>query len=78
MTDNATIAAILASGMLPPISAPATDADGAITAGEQARFVMDVLHAVGLYRAVLQALAIQAKDQSPPEFGSNVHSIMRP
>ena len=45
---------------------------------EQARFVMDVLHAVGLYRAVLEALAIQAKDQSPPEFGSNVHSIMRP
>src|ERR1041385_757434 len=62
MTDNTTIAAILASGMLPPISAPATDADGAITAGEQARFVMDVLHAVGLYRAVLEALAIQAKD----------------
>jgi hypothetical protein len=78
MTDNATIAAILASGMLPPVLAPATDADGVIGAGEQARFVMDVLHAVGLYRAVLEALAIQAKDQSPPEFGSNVHSLVRP
>jgi hypothetical protein len=35
MTDNATIAAILASGMLPPILAPATNADGVIGAGER-------------------------------------------
>lgn len=78
MIDNATIAAILASGMLPPLLAPATDADGVIGADERARFVMDVLHAVGLYRAVLEALATQAQDQPPPEFGSNVHSLVRP
>ena len=77
MTDNATIAAILASGMLPPLLAPATDAEGIIGAAERARFVMDVLHAVGLYKALLEALATEAKDQ-PPEFGSNVHSIVRP
>jgi hypothetical protein len=74
MTDNATIAAILAAGMLPPLLAPATDADGVIGADEQARFVMDVLHAVGLYRAVLEALTNQASNRQP-EFGATVRHI---
>jgi hypothetical protein len=74
MTDNTTIAAILASGMLLPVSAPATDANGVIGADERTRFVTDVLHAVGLYRAVLEALAAPAKDQ-PAELGSNVRRI---
>jgi hypothetical protein len=61
MADNENIAAILTAGMLHPVSPPARAVDGAIEQDEQVRFVTDVLHAVGLYRAVLKALGDQPK-----------------
>jgi hypothetical protein len=45
--------------MLLPVSPPAACPDGTIEEDEQVRFVTDVLHAVGLYRAVLEALNTQ-------------------
>jgi len=56
MADNETVAAVLAAGMLHPISQPARSSDGTIAQHEQTRFVLDVLHAVALYRAVLESL----------------------
>ena len=61
MADNENIAAILTAGMLHPVSPPARTADGDIEQDEQVRFLTDVLHAVGLYRAVLEALGDQPK-----------------
>ena len=48
MADNRTVAAVLAAGMLHPISPPAKGSDGTIAQHEQTRFVLDVLHAVAL------------------------------
>jgi|KBSSwiStaDraftv2_1062776.scaffolds.fasta_scaffold1962790_1 hypothetical protein len=56
MADNETIAAVLAAGMLQPVGPPAAGSDGIVPQREQTRFVLDVLHAVALYRAVLEAL----------------------
>jgi len=56
MADNRTVAAVLAAGMLHPISPPAKGSDGTIAQHEQTRFVLDALHAVAVCRAVLESL----------------------
>jgi hypothetical protein len=61
MTDNTLIAAILAAGMLPPVAAPATTAEGGIDKRDQHHVALAVLHAVGLYRSVLEGLTLPAK-----------------
>jgi hypothetical protein len=61
MTDNETIAAILAAGMLPPVAAPVTGPGGGVDAPDQQRLLVAVMHAVGLYRSVLEGLAVTAK-----------------
>jgi hypothetical protein len=69
MTDNETIAAILATGMLTPLPVPARDESGNIFEHEQARIVLAVSHAVGLYRSVLEGLRMrsgaQPNEQAP-------------
>ena len=65
MAENETIAAILAAGMLSPVPPPASGPGGIIAGDEQTRFVLDVFHAVALYRAVLEALQQTGTRQLP-------------
>ena len=71
MADKPLIAAILAAGMLPPLPLPPTTADGTIGAHDQAQLVNSVLHAVGLYRSILEGLATKPK-ASPEAVNSGV------
>jgi hypothetical protein len=66
MAENETIAAILAAGMLTPLPVPARDQSGDIFEHEQARIVLAVTHAVGLYRSVLEGLRMRS-DAQPNE-----------
>jgi hypothetical protein len=50
------IAAILAAGMLPPLPPPAVAPDGGIGENDQRRLALSMLHAVGLYRGILEGL----------------------
>jgi hypothetical protein len=61
MAEKEIVAAILAAGMLAPLPAPATGHNGAIGEEDQARLVLGVLHAVGLYRSVLEGLTARAE-----------------
>ncbi len=63
MADNEIIAAILASGMLPPLSPPAITPDGGIDDQDHQRLVLAMAHALGLYRSILEGLSTRA--QSP-------------
>jgi hypothetical protein len=69
MAEKEIVAAILAAGMLMPLPAPARGHNGAIGEEEQARLVLGVLHAVGLYRSVLEGLTARA-DGAAGHFGA--------
>jgi hypothetical protein len=69
MADNEMIAATLAAGMLPSAIPPAMERAGIVDKDEQDRFLMDVFHAVALYRAVLEALG---RTEHPVRIGGGV------
>ena len=81
MADNETVAAVLAAGTLHPISPPARSFDGTIGQHEQTRFVLDVLHAVALYRAVLELLGqtnirrVRMVESTPAQVESGDHAV---
>jgi hypothetical protein len=60
MAEKEIVAAILAAGMLMPLPPPRRGADGDIGEEDEARLVLGVLHAVGLYRSVLEGLTARA------------------
>jgi hypothetical protein len=68
MAEKEIVAAILAAGMLTPLPPPRRGTDGAVGEEDQARLVMGVLHAVGLYRSVLEGLT--ARGVAAADFGA--------
>lgn len=71
MADNELVAAILAAGMLPPLPPlppPAIAAQGLVAEQDQVHLVTAILHAVGLYRSILEAIATRDIPAESPTF----------
>jgi hypothetical protein len=61
MAEKEIVAAILAAGMLAPLPAPTRGHNGAVGEEDQARLMLGMLHAVGLYRSVLEGLTARTE-----------------
>jgi hypothetical protein len=73
MTDNETIAAILAAGMLPPLAAPGNDPGTSPDEDDRERLLNAVLHAVGVYRSILDGLAARSHLPNGAERAASGH-----
>jgi hypothetical protein len=66
--NNELVSAILAAGMLPPLPPPTIALDGGIGEHDRARLTLSILHAVGLYRGILEALAAKGASSATAKF----------